>query len=326
MPRRRQARLGRGRHAADRPPAAGSGLPGQSPRKPLRLPDRDLRHGRRPGDGRGREAAGTRRTRSGDGAAEDDGAGESPDPLRRLQARLLRRREGALAHAGRLRDAHDDDRPEALDLAGLRSRRDAKRFFPDNAGSGRGELSHHSLRGAQLPQLRSGNRGPGGGRLLALRPAPGKARRLPGNQGHRPRPAAGPDRQAGRAHLLLRCLPGLRRFEERQSRAGKPELPVLFRARHGNRRRRSRPSPLLRPGQGLPGRPLQIRPDQHGDPHPGRRRSLRPRHRRGQGGAAGRSRNGPHPRRQRSDPDDPRRHPARTSEASPCTSTATSSP
>ena len=97
---------------------------------------------------------------------------------------------------------------------------------------------------------------------------------------------------------------------------GEPLLPGLLTARHRDGRRRSGPGPLLRPGQGLPGRPLQRRPAQPGDRHPGGGRPLRPRHRR-------------RPHRpyvdpetaqihavERSDPDDPRRHPARRPRAS----------
>ena len=74
-------------------------------------------------------------------------------------------------------------------------------------------------------------------------------------------------------------------------------------------------------GQGLPRRPLQGRAALAGGDHPGRRRALRPRHRRGPGGALRRPRNGPDPRRLGPDPRRLRRRQARASARSTSTPT-----
>ena len=62
-------------------------------------------------------------------------------PFEDFTARLLRRRQGAAAHAGDLRHAHDDDLAEALDRTRLRPRRDPLRLLPDQPGApARGRL------------------------------------------------------------------------------------------------------------------------------------------------------------------------------------------
>ena len=99
-------------------------------------------------------------------------------------------------------------------------------------------------------------------------------------------------------------------LNEGKRRARIALLPAGLQGRHRGRRRRRRPDPLLHPGHRLPGRPLQRRPPEPRDHHPGDRRALRPRHRGHPGRPAGRTRERPDPRRLRPPADDPRRHPA----------------
>ena len=71
-----------------------------------------------------------------------------------------------------------------------------------------------------------------------------------------------------------------RRRQDRQPPSRPLQLPGRQPGRHRHRRRRRRPHPLLHRRQRLPRRPLQGRPALPGGRHPGRRRPLRPRHRR----------------------------------------------
>ena len=75
----------------------------------------------------------------------------------------------------------------------------------------------------------------------------------------------------------------------RKARDRKPLLPGGLGARHGHRRRRRGPEPLLRHRPRLPRRPIQRRPALDGDHHPGGRRALRPRRGGGPGGPARRT-------------------------------------
>ena len=63
-------------------------------------------------------------------------------------------------------------------------------------------------------------------------------------------------------------------IKERQRRASRPLLPARFPRRRGGRGSGSGPQPLLRQRRRLPRRPLQRRPGQPGDDHPGGRRAL----------------------------------------------------
>ena len=78
--------------------------------------------------------------------------------------------------------------------------------------------------------------------------------------------------------------------------ARQPELSGLLADRHHRRRHRRRPGPHLHPRQGLPRRPLQGGPVEHGRDHPGPHRPLRPRRDRGQEQDRGRHRRPPRPR------------------------------
>ena len=98
--------------------------------------------------------------------------------------------------------------------------------------------------------------------------------RHPAVLGGKRHPAPRPGRQARRHPLLPRGGAGCSCLQERQPGEGKSLLSRRLQGRHRLGRRRSRPGPLLRTGHRLPRRPLQGRPAEHGDRHPGRRRSL----------------------------------------------------
>ena len=109
------------------------------------------------------------------------------------------------------------------------------------------------------------------------------------------------------------------------SRAVQALLPGLHSPRLRRERRRRRPRPLLRHRQRLPRRPLQRRPAERRDRHPGGGRPLRPRHGGGPRRPADRPRNGPGLGQERPDPDRACRASSSTSARSTSTSTATSS-
>ena len=96
LPRRLQARHGRGRHPAARPPAAGLVYLAKQERQPLQLPAGHLHGRRRPKDGASWSSSPAESTSARDRSAHHHLRRQPPAAVRRLQARLLRRRPALL--------------------------------------------------------------------------------------------------------------------------------------------------------------------------------------------------------------------------------------
>ncbi len=276
LPRRRQARHGGGRQPAARPPAERRRLHRQALRQPVQLPPRPLHHRRRPPDRDRGEAGGQGQRRPRHRPAHRDLQRQPAAAVRALPAALLRRRRRRAAHPGDLRHLHH------------RRRRSPRGRRPDGAPAddltdpwsitqGHGGSRQLARRGAQRAEPRRRHGQPGRRLLQPRRDHPAPRRRLPAVQIGDHHPAAGPARQAGRDPGLHRGPdrpgPGPHQHRRRRRRAGQPELPGRQPGRHRRRRGGSRPGPLLRPGQGLHGRPLQGRAAVVRDRHPGGRRA-----------------------------------------------------
>ena len=215
-------------------PAAAAGsiepLPGRvgfstwpPPPKPLRLPPRRLHRPRRPGPHYRRPVP----DRPGERPDHRQLPRKPPDPLRRIQVPLLRRRPRRPAHPGRLRQLRSPLDPDPL-LGPRIGAAGRTNHVQTTVGPTGGARPTRASQGSQRPSLHRRHRNPPGRHLLALLAEARPRRRLPGNQGHRHHPAQGPGRQAGRHPLLPRRRPGPSRPQERPGGAeqASPSCPA----------------------------------------------------------------------------------------------------
>ena len=166
---------------------------------------------------------------------------------------------------------------------------------PTRSQPGPGRRLRATLALPNTPCLRRGRGLPDRRRLHPLRPATCAATTAPSSS---PR-SASPRRRAWSASSPAPASAPMAALaaaasQERQRRAGISDCPAASELGSVSRRSRSRPLPLLRPRQGLPGRPLQRRPARASRSiTPAVAGPYRPRHRRGQSSASRRSRRPP---------------------------------